>query len=1142
MFRGALMLSRILRPRFGRTGRNGRSAAVVSSFRAGWLRTPSLWTAALGSSLAGAFLIGSDAFADPTGGIIHADAVEAPAEAAPPAWAKIRKPKGEAEDTSIKEEWREWDDEKPQGGKSGIQQTAAEVVTPLGPTPVSPGAPAPSAVPAPSGSAAPESVELLGLMGRGGHLAGETFGRNESISPLEFLPYWMVDDHFFFADLRGFITNRSQGGGNLGLGYRFLDESAGAWYGASLWYDIDNSTGYHFQDVGVSLEAMVRQFEFRGNYYTPIGKQQSTLAAINTNARFVGNQLLFDSFSRTGTAMQGFDLEAGYALPVDLGGVNDQLRAYAGYYRFTGDNVEDINGVKVRAELDMSSTVTTNVMFTHDKTFGSRVMAGVQLSFPWGNSSPASHWRRDMPNPFRFVERNYNVIVSQTERTENDIVARDANGNAYVVAHVDSGAAAGGTGGQANPYQSIAAALAGTPGATLFFVHRDSVLNEQITLNGGKSLIGEGSAAVISVAGYGNLAMPVFNTGAAPILDGTGLGAGANAITLSGAGNYVSGFGIRNFGGAGIVGNGINGATLRNLTFNNIGGDGIALTGATGTVNLENLTLDTIGGRGLFINGGSANVNVNASFDQVTGDSILVQNTTGGAVRLTDVDITAGGGRGLSLINLLGDFFSSDLNINGVGGDGIYINQGTGTMNFAGQTVVNNPGGRGFVINASAADVTVENLDVKSAGGTSVELNQATGEVTIETVAIDADAARGLVITDSTGVAVNGGTIKSVGYAGVDIDSSNVDVGLTSVSVDGGSVGIRILDSTGTFYVRGDVSGTEQNGSGGTIKNTAQAVLINSFGNIALQRMNFTSNVLGISTRGTDSTTLSYSKVTGTTGGYGFDSLNDKSLMIANSTFSGNGVVGGGTIRVRADVAGAYESTIVNNTITDTVGTAIAYSNSGAGLGAWASMTIQGNEINASRAGEEAVDIRWSGPLTVYFAANEMNLTGNSMIGLNLHQLSTTSTLKATVGGNTVDMNGDDSIAFKTEAEDTSNLLFAGNHVTMDGERGQAFWFDLADTGTAWIHSNDVTDNGGDGIGINFAHAAARSILKIENNEFSFEGGGTTYGIRIEDVTWRIELGGTYSNTITGATNNFVMPAGKGTGSLIINDVAVPAP
>ncbi len=134
------------------------------------------------------------------------------------------------------------------------------------------------------------------------------------------------------------------------------------------------------------------------------------------------------------------------------------------------------------------------------------------------------------------------MIVSQTTRSEQDVVARDANGNAYVVAHVDSGAAGGGTGDRSNPYTSVAAALAGSPGANLIFVHRDSVLNEQIALTGGKSLIGEGAERSSPWRATASLAMPTINSKRAPILDGTGLGAGANAITMSGAGNYVSGF------------------------------------------------------------------------------------------------------------------------------------------------------------------------------------------------------------------------------------------------------------------------------------------------------------------------------------------------------------------------------------------------------------------------------------------------------------------------------------------------------------------------------------------------------------------------------------------------------------------------
>lgn len=1036
-------------------------------------------------------------------------------------------------------EWSDWEDETPgkgvktadatsssaksSGGKSSsskssggkIQQVQAEEEVDDAPT-----------------------SDFMGVIGRGGHLAFPTFGRQESISPIEFMPYLLVDEHMFFTDFRGFLSNRAQGGGSLGAGYRYLDEPAHAWYGASFWYDIDNSTGYHFQDIGISLEAMIHRVELRGNFYGPVGPDQRLLSRVNSNARFNANQLLFDSSTLTGTAMMGFDVETGYSLPVDLQGVNDQLRGFVGYYHFTGSGVDDINGVKVRAELDMSSTVTTTVQFTHDKTFGSRVMAGMQFNLPWGNKNPASTWRRDMPNPFRYVERNYNVIVSQTSRFEDGVVARDANGNAYVVAHIDSAAGGAGTGGPTDPYASFGTAQAGLPGANLFFVHTGSTLNESIALTGGQSLIGEGTGAAVTVQGYGSLVLPTLNAGATPIIDGTGLPVGSDAITLTGAGNRVSGFTIQNFTGDGIVANGVSGALVENVSLINLGGDGVQLNGATGRVDMTGVAMGLIGGRGLFVNGGSANVNVGATFNQVVGDSIRVENTTGGTVSLSNVAIANGGGNGLSLINLFGDFFSNNLNINNVTGDGVYINQGTGTMRFAGQTKITDPGARGFVIDNSAADVTADFLNVDPPGGVSVEISQATGEVVLTSLMIDATNDRGLVIANSTDVTVSGGSITTVGSAAIDVLNSGVDIGLHSVSVTGGPVGIQILNSTGSLFV----AGVSAAGSGGTIQNTAQAVLINNFGSVALQRMNLTNNVLGVTSTGSDLLSLNQLNISATTGGYAVDSLNDELVSIVGSTFTGNGVIGGGTIQIRADAAGTYQSQLINNVITDTVGTAVAFSNSGAAIGASQSITMQYNEINASRANESAVEVAWDGPLGVLFAMNKVNLTGSTMIGLDLHELSTTSAINATVGGNTMTMNGVNSIGFRTEVEDTSNLLFTGNTVTMNGGFGQAFWFDLADSGDVYIHSNTVNDNGGSGRGIVVQNIAPNSRLQIDNNKLLFNAGGASFGIRIDNGDPTVQLFSNVSNTITGAGTNFIIPVGKATGQVIINNTAVHAP
>jgi hypothetical protein len=100
----------------------------------------------------------------------------------------------------------------------------------------------------------------------------------------------------------------------------------------------------------------------------------------------------------------------------------------------------------------------------------------------------------------------------------------------------------------------------------------------------------------------------------------------------------------------------------------------------------------------------------------------------------------------------------------------------------------------------------------------------------------------------------------------------------------------------------------------------------------------------------------------------------------------------------------------------------------------------------------------------------------------------------------------------------------------------------MFDAGEVWIHSNTIKDNGGSGRGVNIANVGANSRLQIENNTMQFLSGGSTYGIRIENAVEEIQLFGTVSNSISGATTNFIMPSGKGTGSIIINNVVVPAP
>ena len=62
------------------------------------------------------------------------------------------------------------------------------------------------------------------LDGQMGHTALPTVGRNTGITHLELFPYVMIEDEaILFGNVRGFVTNEGNVGGNFGGGFRILE-------------------------------------------------------------------------------------------------------------------------------------------------------------------------------------------------------------------------------------------------------------------------------------------------------------------------------------------------------------------------------------------------------------------------------------------------------------------------------------------------------------------------------------------------------------------------------------------------------------------------------------------------------------------------------------------------------------------------------------------------------------------------------------------------------------------------------------------------------------------------------------------------------------------------------------------------------
>lgn len=975
-----------------------------------------------------------------------------------------------------------------------------------------------------------------GVIGQAGHLAFKTFGRNQSISPIEVMPYILTDEHFIFGDLRGFVSNGALFGGNVGLGYRHLREDLNAWGGASVWYDADGTTGKNYQQIGLSFEALIDRWELRSNVYLPVTAAQTYSDSIG-NARIAGHQLLFSRFIDQGTALRGVDVEAGYSLPVME---RHRLRGFVGYYHFEGGPGGGVNGFKTRVEGVVNNSVTAQVLYTNDPLFGSNVMVGCQVQFPWGGRHPSSKWKQDAPSPFRFVERNYNVIVDRSEIIDANRVAFNPQTHAsYNIEQVASGAAPGGNGTFANPFQTVAAAQAA--GGDVILVQGNSVLSTGVTLTAGQQLFGDGSFQPLALDGGGTLLLPTQVAGGlTPKFDGV---TGA-AVTMA-ANSTFAGFTIANNNGNAVVGSNVAGSIIRDVNFQNITGDAIRFTNSTGNFLLDNVTVNTATGSGISFIGGAPNLTLSGSVTGTGSDGILLSNLSGGMVDIRGTTIQSTGGSGLRLNNVSADVTVDALSTSQTAGSAISLTGGTAadTYHFTGTTTINTPLGNGFNVNSTNAAVNVDNLIVNStaAGTRAVSLTSSTGKITLSKLAVNAtNGATGLYGRDLTSLLVSNGTLTTVGAGAVDVQNSTIKVDLAQVSVDGGPFGIRLVHNTGVF----NLNGGNAFATGGTIKNTTTGVILDSTGTAAINWLDLTSNVAAIQTTGNNQLTFNALRISGTTG-YALDSMNDAVLMFRNSALANNGTLGGGTIRAQASTVATYQWLVEGNAITDHNGTPILFQTQAAGNGASLATTVRQNTITADRAGATLVNVNWNGPLSAAVMGNMLNAGAANMTGIVLRDLSATDAVNARITGNAAVFGGNTGTGVLVSASASSTLQVDNNLADFQGVGGTGLRFNLGGVSSAWIYSNTVTDEAGGATGMLFDAVAASSRLQIERNTINLLPTDLTMhrGIIFTTVAPTIQFAGDFNNLVNNVNNTttvFAIPVNSATGHIIINGSLFP--
>ena len=970
-----------------------------------------------------------------------------------------------------------------------------------------------------------------GIQGRVGHNAFPTFGRDTSLSHAELFPYILDDNQMFFGDLRLFMTNYARMGGNLGLGYRIRPWGGTNIFGASLWYDADDSLGTLYQDIGLSLESYGELFDLRLNGYLPIGETEREIADRLTNPRFVGNDLIYDRLQIYGKSMPGVDYEFGVPLPLTVLRQHN-VRFYLGAYHFAASGVDSINGVKTRLEGSIIPSIDAQVSVTSDKTFGTNAMVGISWTYFGGFERTETNQALRYDRMGEFVQRNYNVIVGKERKITAGVQAiNPATDLPFIIQHV--GAGGNSSGAPDDPWGSIADAQAA--GGVVILVHAGTVLTDNIVLEDGQVLLGQsdGLDQFLAVQGYGNIALPNVVGGDAPIIQV----AGGNAVTLD-SNTVFAGFHIDGPAGHGIFGDAVTNVLVGNVTIDGAGGDGIFLQNATGRLDFVNAKIFDAGGAAFHVDGGNAEIGFRGQIDTSTGRSLLVENTTDGTINFTGSTILDDGGDGVLIQDNDGDVIVDNLTVKNATGVGVEVRGGEGNVGFMNTTTVTDASGTGVLIEDRDGDTAFHIADVEGADGqTGLHFVNNAGEVLFNRLDAEATNGTALRVESTDRVTTSSGTLKSTGGAALDFEDSTMNLLFHQIHSDGGVFGIRIVDSDGTFVL----AGGEAFGSGGFIKNaTTAGIILENSDTFGLKGLDLQDNAIGLQATNVDRLALTNFRVTESTS-HALDLLNVGEFHSVNSQYVDNGSLDA-SIVYEVDTPGSYVFSMTQNTVITDVGDAIRVENMGAASGASLNFSMQGNAIRTNADFATGVDLDWDGVLLANFYSNGVNGTGDDSIGLSVNARSTTIQSQVSFASNLILMEGDRGTALLMNGAGPSEVIVSANQLSFEGTGGTGLDFSLAQSADVTVFANTIADYAGGATGMLFRALDGPSTIEIEQNLIDLRGPNALVdrGIIFQSITDQITLRGDRNNEIRNATSPFFAPAGGTTGTIRVNGQKVP--
>ncbi|MCA8987004.1 MAG: inverse autotransporter beta domain-containing protein [Planctomycetaceae bacterium] len=1011
------------------------------------------------------------------------------------------------------------------------------------------------------------------LDARVGHTAMPAFGRETGITHLELMPYLMEEDEYiFFTDLRGFLNNEGNVGGNVGMGYRFLEPNQVMLLGLHGGYGADQSLEKIYQQMYFGLEGLTRFGSLTSNFYFPIGNDEQVLETTVGNLRPVGNQIVLDSIDAVGVAMRGLDLNIGAYLPGEFADEH-QIEAVATWYHYEGSGVDRIDGVKLGLEGQIVPSLNAQIGVSNDQTFGTNVTLG--MTFRFGNNDiPDQRLDRQMR---RFTDNNYNVIVSKKAVVGTAIpLINPTTGNAFTVRHVQNTPISGAPvdyvvvhdGSAEDPYENLYDVQGSN--ADIIFVHRGSVIEEQVVLQEGQMLIGEGADYLLNTSNYNlinlnsafaqvsdraDLPAPIIQPRSFPVPgqqdDPAKIGLVEMAsnsvlagVTIDGS-NYAS-------PSAGILASGIHDYRVDEVSIRNTKNEGLLIEQTTGGI-FKDLLVENTGTT-------AGTTNHQQSVNETSGwDGIAILDNDG-ELQFQDIIVRDAAGSGVVIAGGHGDaVFSNTLELTGNGTANTLYASGLEVRDLELITTVDDQGTETTDDDIETdifGRVLVESLIVQSPNGIDgVSIRNSTGLVDLFEVDINTTNGAGVFTSQADLVNIRSGSVSSQHEVSVALiplpinktgaivtNASDVNLQLDSISADGSKYGINMVNTTGTILSRGD----GEAGSGGVIKNTQAAIHAVNSGSVGMSSPTFENNLQVASLDTVEVFDIVSANITGTTQSF-IDAHNVKLFAVTNSLFEENSLSSDIGINYTADDSTAYVAQVVRNTVHESPKTFLNVATQGNVTDATLDFLFANNSVQILENGSIATTMNWTGPLSASFDNNLISgEEGTHQKGFQIWTGTSNDVAVLDVTNNVIGFVGNNGTAVEILGGSSINSVVSNNVVEFRGRDGVGTRISANAASQIAVAGNVIEDLAGGATGILFPSIYDGSSLVLNSNIISLQDSSVfaDRGIILSNVTGTndpfVELISTLNNTITGASTIYSLPTNAVTGRILINGVVVP--